>query len=74
MGIDILTREAQSLSEKQIELLVELIRQMKKEKEEEDKDGTVRKTNRKAEAFGMYPDIVIHEGFDDIPEGFEDYI
>ena len=72
MGIDILIKEAQGLSEKEIDMLVELVRQMKRAKAED--SAPSQKTNRRAEAFGMYPDIVIHEGFDDIPEGFEDYV
>ncbi len=72
MGIDILTKEAQGLSEKEIDMLVELVRQMKKIKNAEIEDE--KPLRKRSELFGMCPGIVIHEGFDDIPEGFEDYV
>ena len=90
MGIDILTKEAQGLSEKRRNALLDYLRYLKyldsidvssdSVDELEPKDyrepGDMRITSEKDRAglFGSMPGIVMHADFDDPIEEFEEYM
>lgn len=75
MGIDILTREAQGLSEKRLGELIDYLRFLKyldsTEKKSDEGDELDTACLRKP---GNMKKAIFAEGFDEIPEGFEDYI